>query len=86
VQHSSRGGPGGPRLTGEPDAEVVVGRLGQGCAKPGRNAPWTLDDPTEADLAEAEAFLEKYATRLPSGTIVIDEAAMRADRPEPEAF
>lgn len=70
----------GPKLTGDPDAEIVVGRLGQGIAKAGRSAPWTLDDPTERDLEAANDFLEKYATRLPSGTIIVDEKALATDR------
>lgn len=71
-----------PRLTGDPDATIIVGRLGQGLAKPGKSAPWTLDDPTDADLAKAEQFLESYATYLPSGTLVIDVKAIEADRPD----
>ena len=75
-----------PRLTGDPDAEVIVGRLGQGIAKPGRSAPWTLDDPTDEDLVEAEAFVGKYVHRLPSGDVVVDQKALYADRPQPEQF
>jgi hypothetical protein len=75
-----------PRLTGDLDAEVIVGRLGQGLAKPGRSAPWTLDDPTDADLEAAEAFVEKYVHRLPSGAVVIDHQALAADRSGPEPF
>lgn len=66
-----------PRLDGN-EPGVVVGRLGQGLAKPGRSAPWVLDDPTDDDLAAAEAFLEQYATVLPSGAIVVDARALRA--------
>ena len=47
-----------------------------------RSPPWTLDDPTDDDLAKAETFLERYATHLPSGTLVIDVKAIEAD-PEP---
>jgi hypothetical protein len=35
----------------------VLGRLGQGEAKPGQNPPWKLSDPTEADMATAREFL-----------------------------
>ena len=73
-----------PRLTG--DSDVIVGRLGQGLAKPGRSAPWTLDDPTEADLIQAETFLEQYATRQPDGTITLDEDAIKNARPKLESF
>jgi len=33
----------------------VLGRLGQGIAKPGQTAPWTLSPATPADLATARA-------------------------------
>ena len=68
-----------PRLAGA-ESSVVVGRLGQGLAKPGRSAPWTLDDPTDADLAKAEEFLERYATTMPSGRVVLDVDAVAKDR------
>jgi hypothetical protein len=35
---------------------VVFGRLTQGEAKPGKNAPWVLADPTPEDTAAASAF------------------------------
>ena len=37
----------------------VLGRLGQGQAKPGQNAPWRLDDPTEADIAAGTAYINQ---------------------------
>lgn len=74
-----------PRLDGA-EAGVVVGRLGQGLAKPGRSAPWTLDDPTDDDLATAERFLEQYATSLPSGRIVLDVDTLTKDRDSGESF
>lgn len=39
-------GPAGDRL----------GRVGKGEAAGGKNAPWILEDPTEADIARAEAY------------------------------
>ncbi|MBY0440965.1 MAG: hypothetical protein K2Q25_02320 [Mycobacteriaceae bacterium] len=41
-----------------------LGRLTQGTAKPGQNAPWKLDDPTEADKERARKYLnsEKFKT------------------------
>jgi hypothetical protein len=60
-----------PRLV-DVEEEVVAGRLAKGLAKPGRSAPWLLDDPTDADLEAVEAFLEANATRLPSGRIVME--------------
>jgi len=38
---------------------MVLGRLGQGQKKPGQNAPWILEDYTEADLAVGTEFLNK---------------------------
>lgn len=39
---------------------VVVGRLGQGLAKPGKSAPWVLNEPSQADLDIAVKY-EAYA-------------------------
>ena len=41
---------------------VVVGRLGQGLAKPGKSAPWVLNAPTADDLATAQKY-EVYAAQ-----------------------
>jgi hypothetical protein len=60
-----------PRLL-DTRQDVVVGRLGQGLARAGRSAPWLLDEPTDADLVEVGRFLEKHATRLKSGVIVVE--------------
>lgn len=38
--------------------EKVLGRLGQGNAKPGQSAPWLILDATEADVAAGVAWLE----------------------------
>jgi len=40
----------------------VLGRLGQGQAKPGQSAPWLILDPTEADQAAADAWLTSRTT------------------------
>jgi hypothetical protein len=55
--------------------EVVAGRLALGKARAGRNAPYFLNDPSGDDLQAVEAFLEKYAVRLPSGKIVVETPA-----------
>lgn len=39
--------------------QVVIGRLGQGNAKPGQSAPWILQDATEADIRTGVAAWEK---------------------------
>ena len=36
---------------------MVLGRLGKGIAKPGMDAPWVLQEPTEADKKLARSFL-----------------------------
>jgi len=41
-----------PRL-----GEKVLGRLGQGEAKPGQSPPWILDDPTSDDIEVGTRFL-----------------------------
>lgn len=38
--------------------QQVLGRLGQGNAKPGQKPPWRLEDPTPADLAAAEKYVQ----------------------------
>src|SRR5262245_15509265 len=53
-----------PRLTGVPDVEIVLGRLVKGNAKPGRSAPWLLDEAMPEDETRALAFFETHATRL----------------------
>lgn len=42
--------------------ESVVGRLGQGEAKPGKSAPWRLNAPTAEDMAIGERY-EAYAAK-----------------------
>lgn len=43
----------------------VLGRLGQGQAKPGQSAPWRLDDPTDADIAAGTAHItQREATAV----------------------
>lgn len=37
----------------------VVGRLGQGSAKPGQSAPWLLEEASAEDIEKAKAFLSK---------------------------
>lgn len=37
----------------------VVGRLGQGNAKPGQSAPWILEPATPDDLAKASAYIAR---------------------------
>lgn len=39
--------------------QKVLGRLGQGVAKPGQSAPWTLNEATDADKQTATEFLNQ---------------------------
>lgn len=39
----------------------VLGRLGQGVAKPGQSAPWTLGDFSAEDATKAQEYLAKQA-------------------------
>jgi hypothetical protein len=68
-----------PRLVGTDD-DVVVTRLGKGLAKPGRSPAWIPDNPTDADISQVEAFLEKHATRLKSGAIVVETPEPQDER------
>lgn len=43
---------------------MVLGRLGQGVAKPGQSAPWTLDEANEQDKQVGRDYLAK-ANPLP---------------------
>jgi len=42
--------------------QLVLGRLGQGAAKPGQSAPWLLNPATPADEQVADAHLRKAST------------------------
>jgi hypothetical protein len=61
-----------PRLCGGFEAEIVLGRLVRGNAKPGRSAPWLLEEAAPEDEQHAGEFFAKHATRLKSGVIVVE--------------
>lgn len=44
----------------------VVGRLGQGQAKPGQSAPWLLNEATADDIAKAQEWLSRKAPAVTS--------------------
>lgn len=44
----------------------VVGRLGQGVAKPGQSAPWLLEEATADDIEKAQAWLSKQKPAVTS--------------------
>lgn len=46
--------------------QKVLGRLGQGVAKPGQSAPWVLNEATAEDIAKAEAWVAKNAPAVTS--------------------
>jgi hypothetical protein len=41
---------------------MVLGRLGQGTAKPGQSAPWLLSEATDSDKVTARAYLAETAS------------------------
>lgn len=41
--------------------QKVLGRLGQGQAKPGQSAPWIIQDPTEGDIQAGVTYLNQQA-------------------------
>lgn len=41
--------------------QKVLGRLGQGNAKPGQSAPWLLNEATPEDVAKAEQWVAQNA-------------------------
>lgn len=41
--------------------QKVLGRLGQGSAKPGQSAPWLLNEATADDISKAEAWVAQNA-------------------------
>lgn len=47
--------------------EVVVGVIGQGEAKPGKSAPWTLQEPSEAQLTAAREWFPKFVVTSGNG-------------------
>ena len=65
---------------------VFEGRLEQGEKSPGKNAPWVWGIPTNDEVALLNEFLERYAVTAPSGSVIVDERAIAAARPEPEVF
>lgn len=54
----------------------VLGRLGQGQAKPGQSAPWVLQEPTEADKQLATQWITQVST--PSAAAPAAEAGQQA--------
>ena len=45
---------------------MVLGRLGQGTAKPGKNAAWILDDPSDDDRDAGRKYLSYVAAQAPA--------------------
>jgi hypothetical protein len=59
--------------------KFVLGRLGQGTAKPGQNPPWKLADPTDADKSSATQYLD----RLNGSPIAAPDDTAGDDDPPP---
>lgn len=49
----------------------VVGRLGQGVAKPGQSAPWMLEEASTEDIEKVKAFI---ASRKPEPSVTSAQA------------
>lgn len=54
-----------PSLSGAAGKDPVLGRFGQGVAKPGQSAPWVLQQYSDADAAIATAWLAQHAGAAP---------------------
>jgi hypothetical protein len=54
--------------------ERVLGRLGQGAAKPGQNAPWRIEDPTDADIGLGVSYLDSRQATTVTGPADIGKA------------
>lgn len=46
--------------------QKVLGRLGQGNAKPGQSAPWILAEASADDIAKAESWVAQHAPSVTS--------------------
>lgn len=46
--------------------QKILGRLGQGNAKPGQSAPWLLNEATAEDTAKAEKWVADHAPSVTS--------------------
>jgi hypothetical protein len=61
-----------PALTDSGSA-IVVGRIVKGTsAKPGQNPPWLMEGATPDEKAQAGAWLDAHAVKMPSGTILVE--------------
>lgn len=72
--------------TGSRIGQKVLGRLGQGQAKPGQSAPWMIQDPTEQDIAVGTAWLNsrqqsQFAAAAPTGAPTTQQTAPQAAAP-----
>lgn len=53
--------------------EQVLGRLGQGKAKPGQSAPWQLAAANDADRAVAERYMQYRSAQVAASRVVTVE-------------
>jgi hypothetical protein len=59
----------------------VLGRLGQGVAKPGQSAPWVLAEATPTDVELGQRWLASRAPQIASPTPAPQQAAQGAAVP-----
>ncbi|GAA4908313.1 hypothetical protein GCM10023405_32390 [Streptomonospora salina] len=64
---------------------MVLGRMGQGQAKPGQNAPWRLLDPTEQDSATARAYLARRPNQQQAPPPAAPQPQQAASQPQQPA-
>lgn len=60
-----------PAVYANGESPIVLGRIGQGEAKPGQNAAWLLNEATPADEQVAGTWFQAHAGRNAAGRIVI---------------
>lgn len=60
---------------------IVVARLVKGAsAKPGQSPPWILETATDDEKAQAGAWLDGHAVKMPSGTILVEAPESAANQ------
>jgi hypothetical protein len=63
------------------DAEIVAGKLVVGEGKPGRTPPYLLEEASPDELERINDDYTKYATKMPTGKILVDLESFAADEP-----
>lgn len=72
-------------LRGAIGGEPVLGRIGQGVAKPGQSAPYILQPFTDADAAVATGYIQRMKPGFQQGASANPPPAAAAATPSPAA-